>query len=55
MNFEDFDYVDSDRFSGKIILTSFPGLNAKGEFAGVFRPPFDLPKLSLTYQSVTQD
>tara|TARA_Y100001970_G_scaffold106036_1_gene132843 strand:+ start:1430 stop:1954 length:525 start_codon:yes stop_codon:yes gene_type:complete len=32
MNFEDFDYVDSDRFSGKIILTSFPGLNKDGKF-----------------------
>ena len=30
-------------------------LNPEGEFAGVFRPPFDLPKLSLTYQSVTQN
>ena len=32
MNFEDFDYINSDKFVGKIILTSFPGLNAKGEF-----------------------
>ena len=32
MNFEDFDYVDSDKFSGKIILTSFPGLNKDGKF-----------------------
>ncbi|MBQ83171.1 MAG: hypothetical protein CMD59_06565 [Gammaproteobacteria bacterium] len=32
MNFKDFDYVDSDKFSGKIILTSFPGLNQEGKF-----------------------
>ena len=32
MNFKDFDYVDSDKFSGKIILTSFPGLNHEGKF-----------------------
>ena len=32
MNFKDFDYVDSDKFSGKIILTSFPGLNNEGKF-----------------------
>ena len=30
-------------------------LNPNGEFAGVFRPPFDLSRLSLTYQSVTQN
>ena len=28
-------------------------LNPNGEFAGVFRPPFDISRLSLTYQSVT--
>ena len=31
MNFKDFDYVASDKFSGKIILTSFPGLNKEGK------------------------
>ena len=30
-------------------------LNPDGEFAGFFRPPFDISRLSLTYQSVTQD
>ena len=28
-------------------------LNPNGDFAGVFRPPFDISRLSLTYQSVT--
>ena len=28
-------------------------LNPNGEFAGIFRPPFDISRLSLTYQSVT--
>ena len=32
MNFEDFDFIDSSKFTGKIILTSFPGLNTKGNF-----------------------
>ncbi len=32
MNFEDFDFIDSDKFNGRIILTSYPGLNDKGEF-----------------------
>ena len=31
MNFKDFDYIDSNKFSGKIILTSFPGLNKEGK------------------------
>ena len=39
-----------DNHGNNIIL-----LNPKGEFAGVFRPPFDISRLSLTYQSVTQD
>ena len=30
-------------------------LNPQGEFAGLFRPPFSTSRLSLTYQSVTQD
>ena len=32
MNFKDFDYLDSNKFDGKIILTSFPGLNKEGKF-----------------------
>ena len=28
-------------------------LNPNGEFAGIFRPPVDISRLSLTYQSVT--
>ena len=43
------DYSHLDNHVNNIIL-----LNPNGEFAGVFRPPFDLPRLSLTYQSVTQ-
>ena len=27
----------------------------EGDFAGVFRPPFDVSRLSLTYQSVTSN
>ena len=44
------DHSHLDNHVNNIIL-----LNPEGEFAGVFRPPFDLPKLSLTYQSVTQN
>jgi protein SCO1/2 len=29
-------------------------VNPKGQFVGFFRPPFDISRLSLTYQSVTQ-
>lgn len=29
-------------------------LNPEGQFVGFFRPPFDISRLSLTYQSVTQ-
>ena len=32
MNFKDFDYLDSKSFGGRIILTSYPGLNDKGAF-----------------------
>ena len=28
-------------------------LNPDGDFAGIFRPPFDISRLSLTYQSIT--
>ena len=44
------DHSHLDNHVNNIIL-----LNPKGEFAGVFRPPFDISRLSLTYQSVTQD
>ena len=39
-----------DNQANNIIL-----LNPDGDFAGIFRPPFDISRLSLTYQSVTQD
>ena len=32
MIFSDFNFVYSNKFSGKIILTSFPGLNSNGSF-----------------------
>tara|TARA_Y100000996_G_scaffold373549_1_gene323086 strand:+ start:368 stop:886 length:519 start_codon:yes stop_codon:yes gene_type:complete len=32
MNFTDFDYVNSNKFTGKIILTSFPGSDKEGKF-----------------------
>ena len=43
------DHSHLDNHVNNILL-----LNPNGEFAGVFRPPFDLSRLSLTYQSVTQ-
>ena len=30
--FDAYDFVDSNKFAGKIILTSFPGLNDEGKF-----------------------
>ena len=30
--FDNYDYIDSTKFTGKIILTSFPGLNDEGKF-----------------------
>ena len=30
--FDSYDYIDSSKFTGKIILTSFPGLNNEGKF-----------------------
>ena len=44
------DHTHLDNHVNNIIL-----LNPNGDFAGVFRPPFDISRLSLTYQSVTQD
>ena len=29
-------------------------VNPEGKFVGFFRPPFDISRLSITYQSVTQ-
>ena len=29
---DSYDYIDSSKFTGKIILTSFPGLNNEGKF-----------------------
>lgn len=44
------DHSHLDNHVNNIIL-----LNQNGDFAGVFRPPFDISRLSLTYQSVTSD
>ena len=44
------DHSHLDNHVNKIIL-----MDPNGNFAGVFRPPFDISRLSLTYQSVTQD
>jgi len=44
---ESTDHSHLDNHVNNIIL-----LNPKGEFAGIFRPPFDVSRLSLTYQSV---
>ena len=41
------DHSHLDNHVNNIIL-----LNPEGEFAGIFRPPFDVSRLSLTYQSV---
>jgi len=35
MDFRDFDFIDSTKFSGKIILTSFPGLTKEGNFEDI--------------------
>jgi protein SCO1/2 len=40
------DYYSVDH-SGNIIL-----INPRGHYAGYFKPPFDAPRLKLTYQSV---
>jgi protein SCO1/2 len=42
------DHSHLDNHVNNIIL-----LNPNGDFAGIFRPPFDISRLSLTYQSVT--
>ena len=45
---ESMDHSHLDNHVNNIIL-----LNPNGEFVGVFRPPFDISRLSLTYQSAT--
>ena len=47
---ESMDHAHLDNHVNNIIL-----LNPEGEFAGIFRPPFDVSRLSLTYQSVTSN
>lgn len=42
------DHSHLDNHVNNIIL-----LNPKAQFAGIFRPPFEVSRLSLTYQSVT--
>ena len=49
-NSESMDHSHLDNHVNNIIL-----LNPEGEFAGIFRPPFDVSRLSLTYQSVTSN
>ena len=48
-NDDSMDHSHLDNHVNNIIL-----LNPKGEFAGIFRPPFDISRLSLTYQSIAQ-
>ena len=40
--------VDEDIVNNIILV------NPEGQFVGFFRPPFDISRLSITYQSVTQ-
>ena len=47
---DNMDHSHLDNHVNNIIL-----LNPEGDFAGVFRPPFDVSRLSLTYQSVTSN
>ncbi len=49
-NSESMDHSHLDNHVNNIIL-----LNPEGEFAGIFRPPFDVSRLSLTYQSITSN
>jgi len=48
-NDDSIDHSHLDNHVNNIIL-----LNPEGEFAGIFRPPFDIARLSLTYQSIAQ-
>ena len=43
------DHSHLDNHVNNIIL-----INPEGQFTGFFRPPFDISRLSLTYQSITQ-
>ena len=36
MKFNDFDFINSEKFAGKLILTSFPGLNKENNFDNNF-------------------
>ena len=47
-HFDHMDHSHLDNHVNNIIL-----LNPDGKFAGIFRPPFDISRLSLTYQSIT--
>ncbi len=47
---DDIGHSHLDNHVNNIIL-----LNPEGDFAGVFRPPFNVSRLSLTYQSVTSN
>jgi len=49
-NKDEMDSSHLDNHVNNIIL-----MDPNGDFAGVFRPPFDISRLSLTYQSVTQN
>jgi protein SCO1/2 len=42
------DHSHLDNHVNNIIL-----FNPNGEYVGIFRPPFSTPRLSLTYQSIT--
>ena len=45
MQFSNYDYIESKFFSGKIILTSFPGLNKEGTFeVSIFNEELNLFK-----------
>ena len=47
-SFNHMDHSHLDNHVNNIIL-----IDPNGDFAGIFRPPFDVSRLSLTYQSVT--
>ena len=45
MQFSNYDFIESKSFSGKIILTSFPGLNKEGTFeVSIFNEELNLFK-----------
>ena len=49
MNNKEDNHEHLDDHVNNIIL-----VNPEGQFVGFFRPPFDISRLSITYQSVTQ-